>query len=90
VAELLEGGLPVTIEPMQEVSFYEGYRQRLETKLDQKIKQIAREELLLKTRGDLDTEALLASLRHAAEERDELLQLLDQVREQIEKFENRD
>lgn len=90
VAELLKGGLPVTIEPMQEVSFYEGYRQRLETKLDQKNKQIARDEHLLKTRDDLDSEALQASLRHAVEERDELLVLLDQVREQIEKFENRD
>ena len=90
VAELLEGGLPLTIEPMQEITFYEGYRQRLETKLDQKNKQIARDEHLLKTRDDLDTEALQASLRHAVEERGEILLLLDQVQEQIEKYENRD
>ena len=90
IAELLEGGLPITIEPMHEINFYEGYRLRLETKLEQKNRQIAREEHLLNTRADLDTESLQASLRHALEERDELLQLIDQVHEQIEKFDKPD
>jgi two-component system, cell cycle sensor histidine kinase and response regulator CckA len=86
IAEVLEDGLPITIEPMHEINFYEGYRMRLETKLKQKNRQIARDEHLLKSRDDLDTESLQASLRHALEEREELLQLLDQVHEQIEKF----
>lgn len=90
VAELLEGGLPVTIQPMHEINFYEGYRLRLETKLDQKNKQIARDEHLLKTRDDLDREAMEISMRHAVEERQEILLLLDQVRQQIEKLENPD
>ena len=86
VSELLEGGMPLAIEPMREPSCYEGYRKRLEIKLDQKKKQIAREEHLLKTRVDEDNEDLLASLHHAIDEREEIKLLLDQVDEQIEKF----
>ncbi len=86
IQELLHSTLPLAIEPMHELNFYEGYRQRLEIKLDQKNKQIARDELLLKTRPDLDPESLQASLRHAIEEREEILLLLEQVREQAEKY----
>ncbi|HEX2992878.1 MAG TPA: response regulator [Anaerolineales bacterium] len=87
IQELLHSNnLPLAIEPMHELKFYEGYRHRLEIKLDQKIKQIARDELLLKTRPDLDSESLQASLRHAIEERQEIMLLLEQVREQAEKF----
>ena len=90
VVELLEGGLPVTIEPIREFAFYEGYRQRLELKLDQKIKQIARDEHLLKTRPNEDSEALLASIRHAIDEREEIKLLLDQVQQQTEKLDHPD
>jgi DNA-binding response OmpR family regulator len=86
IEELLHSTLPLAIEPMHELNFYEGYRQRLEIKLDQKNKQIARDELLLKTRPDLNPESLQASLRHAIEEREEILLLLEQVREQAEKY----
>jgi DNA-binding response OmpR family regulator len=86
VAELLESDLPVSMEPMREQSFYEGYRKRLQIKLDQKNKQIARDEHLLKTRADQDNDDLLASLHHAINEREEIKLLLDQVQEQIEKF----
>lgn len=86
IRELLESTQPLAIEPMHELKFYEGYRQRLEIKLDQKNKQIARDELMLKTRPDLDPESLQASLRHAIEERQEIMLLLEQVREQAEKY----
>jgi DNA-binding response OmpR family regulator len=86
VAELLEGGLPVNIETIREQSFYEGYRRRLQDKLEQKNRQIARDEHLLKTRADEDNDELLASLRHAIDDREEIKLLLDQVDEQIEKF----
>jgi DNA-binding response OmpR family regulator len=86
VAELLEGGLPVSMATMHEQSFYEGYRTRLQIKLDQKNKQIARDEHLLKTRADEDNQDLLISLRHAIDEREEIKILLDQVQEQIDKF----
>src|SRR6186997_572697 len=90
VAELLESDLPVSMEPMREQSFYEGYRKRLQLKLDQKNKQIAREEHLLKTRADENNDDLLASLHHAIYEREEIKLLLDQVQEQIEKFDRSD
>jgi len=90
VAELLESDLPVSMEPMREQSFYEGYRKRLQLKLDQKNKQIAREEHLLKTRADQNNDDLLASLHHAIYEREEIKLLLDQVQEQIEKFDRSD
>lgn len=86
VAELLESGVPVAMEPMREQSFYEGYRRRLQIKLEQKNRQITRDEHLLKTRLDEDNDDLLASLRHAIDEREELILLLDQVQEQIEKL----
>jgi DNA-binding response OmpR family regulator len=88
IAELLESGMPVAIEPMREQSFYVGYRQRLQIKLEQKNKQIARDEHLLKTRQDENNEELLASLRHAIDEREEIKLLLDQVQEQIEKLDH--
>ncbi len=86
VAELLEGGLPVSMETIREQSFYEGYRRRLQDKLEQKSRQIARDEHLLKTRADEDNDELLTSLRHAIDDREEIKLLLNQVDEQIEKF----
>jgi DNA-binding response OmpR family regulator len=86
VAELLESGLPVSMEPMREQSFYERYRRRLQIKLEQKNKQIARDEQLLKSRADGENDELLISLHHMIDEREELKLLLDQVQEQINRF----
>jgi DNA-binding response OmpR family regulator len=86
VAELLEDDTPVTMAPMREHSFYDGYRERLERKLEQKNKQIARDEHLLKTRPDKENEDLITSLHRAFDEREEIKLLLDQVQEQIEKL----
>ena len=85
VAELLEQGMPVRIEPLNEFKFYDGYRRRLELKLDEKERQIARDEQLLKTYLDEGNEFLQASLRQAKSERDELRLLLIQIRQQLEK-----
>lgn len=86
IAELLQQETPPAIEPLKEIQFYEGYRSRLEMKLDQKIKQIAREEHLLGTRSDAEDQALQSSLRRAIHERDELRLLLHQVYEQLERY----
>jgi hypothetical protein len=72
------------IPPLDESRFYEGYRKRLEIKLDQKIKQIAREEHLLSLPSNADDEDLQVSLRHAIHERDELVILLEQIRGYME------
>ena len=86
IAELLEPGAPPATEPLKEFNFYDGYCRRLEAKLDQKIKQIAREEHLLGTNADEGNQFLLVSLRHAITERDELKLLLDQIHKQLEKY----
>ena len=78
VAGLLEQGMGAAIEPLREYSFYEGYRTRLEVKLAQKNKQITRDETLLAANPHEDA-SILASLRQAIRERDELKILLDQL-----------
>ncbi|MEO8355712.1 MAG: response regulator [Chloroflexota bacterium] len=86
VAQLLEqpGTFPA-VEPLNELNFYEGYRRRLDAKLNEKVRQIAREEHLLGTRPSED-DALLRSLHHAVRERDELMILLEQINDQLAKF----
>lgn len=86
IAELLERGMPVAIEPLKEFNFYEGYRSRLEKKLEQKNKQIAREEDLLRTSLDRENEALRASLHQTISDRDEIKLLLVQIHEQLKKY----
>ena len=85
VEDLLKEGVTTVNEPLKEIQFYEGYRLRLEAKLEQKNKQIAREELLLQNRTAEDNEALETSLHLARNERDELKLLLTQVDEQMKK-----
>ena len=85
VAELLEQGMPVRIEPLKELDFYAEYRNRLEAKLDEKNRQIARDELLLGTHSAEEDAFLRASLHHAISEREELKLLLEQIHEQIQK-----
>jgi DNA-binding response OmpR family regulator len=86
ISELLKQGPVPATEPLKEYNFYEGYRIRLEAKLTQKERQIAREEHLLTTQEDAKNESLQASLRHAREEREELKLLLQQVQLQLEKL----
>ena len=86
VKELMQQKPQVSKEPLDEFAFYEGYRQRLQSKLDEKIKQITREEHLLGTRSDSEDQDLHASIRHATRERDELRLLLEQIHNQIEKL----
>lgn len=86
IGELLEPGKPPAIEPLKEFNFYDGYRRRLEAKLDQKNKQIAREEHLLGTHADAENQFLQVSLRLAISEREELKLLLEQIHLQLEKY----
>ena len=86
IAELLEQGMPVASEPLDEFNFYDGYRNRLEAKLAQINKQITRDEFLLGTPSDKGDQSLQISLHRAFSERDELKLLLDQVHEQLKKY----
>lgn len=84
IEDVLKQGVS-TIQNIDEHDFYEGYRKRLETKLNQKIKQIARDEHLLKTLTSEDEkQSLRGSLHLAINEREEVQKLLDQIHNQID------
>lgn len=85
VAELLVKGTLAKLELLDEISFYNGYRKRLEAKLTQKNAQITRTEHLLETTSEEQKLSLKASLQLAIGEREEIQLLLAQVREHFEK-----
>lgn len=86
LADLMQQTEAPTMEPLEEQSFYENYRDRLEAKLAQKNRQIARDEGLLGTHSAGEDESLHTAIRHATYERDELKQLLVQVYKYLEKY----
>lgn len=69
---------------LDETSFYEGYRKRLETKLKHKNTQIARDENLLKTLTGTERLSFEASLRQSIAEREEIQKLLNQIRNRMD------
>lgn len=81
VTELLSRGMIADSKPLDARKFYEGYRARLETKLKQKVAQIARTESMLQTLSEAEKMSFRASLQSAIEERDEIQLLLDQLRD---------
>jgi CheY-like chemotaxis protein len=86
VAELLEaGGLPAIHEPLTGPDFYNGYRRRLEDKLSQKMKQIARDQGLLDSLPEEEKPAFQAALEQAISQRDEFQRLLDRIDETLER-----
>ena len=86
IAELLKQGVAATLEPLSEPDFYEGYRIRLEIKLDQKTTQIARAENLMNTLPEKDKPSFKASLHRAVNEREEIQLLLNQIHERLKKI----
>jgi CheY-like chemotaxis protein len=87
VAEILTQGPTAVPEPLTDVDFYRGYRERLESKLHHKNAQINRTERLLQTlphEQRLSFEALLAEEQtHRSEiqaELDQLYKLLEQFK----------
>jgi DNA-binding response OmpR family regulator len=86
ISDVLESSKPIVSKPLDEFNFYDGYLKRMEAKLEQKIKQIAREERLLESRSETEVQDLQVSLRHAIRERDEVQLLIGQIRKQLEKI----
>lgn len=84
VDELFTRGAPPTPPLMSEAEFYEGYRQRLEKKLNQKNIQITRDERLLETISDEEKSTFRASLQAAINERNELKRLLEELNARID------
>ena len=86
IASLLQRAENEVMEPIEELSFYEGYKTRLEAKLAEKQKQIARDEVLLGGRSEEEDQILQSSIRHATSECEELKLLLVEVNRQLEKY----
>jgi len=86
VAEIMAKGAPAPLETLNELDFYEGYRKRLEEKLNQKMTQIVRGEHLLKTISEEEQRSIKASLHQAINEREEIQHLLDEIHELLEKI----
>lgn len=84
VEEILKQGATNAHESLDDFAFYDGYRKRLETKLQQKIMQIARDQHLLGTLSDLEKPTFETTLQQAIRERDEIQSLLDQIRDHLE------
>lgn len=86
ISKLLEEGAKSAQEPLNEIQFYDEYRKRLETKLMQKNTQIARAEHLLETISEEEKSSFNVSLHQALNERRDIQQLLDQIHQIIENF----
>jgi DNA-binding response OmpR family regulator len=86
ITDLLKQGLPTMIQPLGDYEFYLEYRKRLAAKLEEKNKQITREERLLGTDADKQDQTLLASLQRDIAERDELKFLLGEIDAQLERY----
>ncbi len=83
VAEVLTQGPGELPEPLDRRAFYEGYRQRLETKLQHKLAQIARTERLLATLPEEQRPPFEAILAEAQLHRDEIQAELQAVKERL-------
>ena len=88
VEELFTRGAPPTPPLMSEAEFYEGYRQRLEKKLNQKNLQITRDERLLETIPEEEKSTFRAALQAAINERNELRHLLEELRARMDSSAN--
>ena len=86
ITELLKQGLPTLVQPLSDFEFYLEYRDRLEAKLEEKKKQIAREERLLKTAAGSERQNVSASLLRAMAEQYEVEFLLGEIHEQLAKY----
>lgn len=80
VAEILTQGLPHMPAPISDKEFYKEYRTRLETKLQQKAKQITRTLRLLETLPEEQKPPFRRILEEETAHRDSIQRELDQIR----------
>jgi DNA-binding response OmpR family regulator len=86
VEELIGQGPHTIPEPLDEFRFYDGYRERLEAKFNEKVKQIARDQYLLNGRQDAYNQDIQVSLRQTVRESEELKGLLEEIHKQLERI----
>jgi DNA-binding response OmpR family regulator len=88
VAEILTQGPPTAPEPLNEQTFYQGYRERLESKLRHKNAQIARTERLLYSLPAEQKTAFESLLDEARQHRTEIEHELLELHQLIDKSKN--
>lgn len=81
ISDLLSRGSISDSKPLDARKFYEGYRQRLEAKLKEKVSQITRTESMMETLSEEQRRTFRVDLQSSIEERDEIQLLLDQLRD---------
>lgn len=79
VGEILTGAIPDITPPLDDNSFYHGYRDRLEEKLKHKVAQISRTERLLKTLPDQQKPAIASLLEEAKIHRNDIQRELSEI-----------
>ena len=88
VAEVLTQGPEYIPEPLNERAFYQGYRERLESKLRHKNAQIARTVRLLETLPEKQKPAFQALLEEARDHRREIQTELNELYQILEELKN--
>ncbi len=86
VAELITQGPPTAPQPLESLVFYQGYRERLESKLRHKNTQITRIERLLTTLPAEQRPAFEAMLKQALADRAEIQAELKEVYRAIDEL----
>ena len=86
ISDILNRGGPTTPISINDFEFYDRYRKRLESKLNQKVTQIARDEHLLRTLPEGERLTFESTLQQALKERDEIQLLLAKIRERLDSF----
>lgn len=86
IAELLSQNHITLTRPLSKPKFYAGYRERLETKLEHKEKQIKRIERLIPTMPHAQRTSFEELYEHAVFDRDEIVKELEQLEENIQKL----
>lgn len=86
VGETLAMGIESRETKLDDLTFFTGYRGRLEGKLQQKTQQIARTERLLKTLPDSQKTGFQSMLAEARDHRKEILADLDDIKKNLEEL----
>jgi len=86
IEDILNESTRVSVVEFDEYKYYDGYRELLEAKLDQKTRQIAREEHLLANTSTGNDRDIQDSLRHAVRDHEEIKLLLDEIHKQMERI----
>ena len=84
ISDFIAQGEQTAHEPVNEIEFYQGYQKRLESKLKQKNIQITRDSNLLESVSEAEKHSFEASLHQTISERDEIENLLNQIRQRLD------